>query len=170
MFQNKVIVVTGGAGGIGKCIAEEFRKQRATVCVIDCVEGPHFVGDLADKAVLEEFAQSVIDNYGRVDVLVNNAPPLFLGIDECSYEVILILAVYHLAVDLDLDCCKQGCATLKLRRIHAPVRSIRLQVHVHGKRYKDCIVAAHIDCKLTLAGRSRSIHGEGNLLTAQCRQ
>ena len=86
MFQDKVIVITGGAGGIGKCIAEEFQKEGARVCVIDCVEGPHFVGDLADKAVLDAFADSVIEKHGRVDVLVNNAPPLFLGIDECSYE------------------------------------------------------------------------------------
>ena len=86
MFQNKVIVITGGAGGIGKCIADEFRKQNAHVCVIDCTEGDHYVGDIADRSTLEDFAQSVIDRYGRVDVLVNNAPPLFLGIEACSYE------------------------------------------------------------------------------------
>ena len=86
MFKDKVIVITGGAGGIGKCIASEFEKQGAVVCVIDCIEGDHFMGDIADKAVLDRFAQSVIDRHGRVDVLVNNAPPLFLGIDQCSYE------------------------------------------------------------------------------------
>ena len=86
MFQDKVVVITGGAGGIGKCIADEFRKQGAAVCVIDCAEGDHFVGDIADKATLETFAQSVIEKYGRVDVLVNNAPPAFVGIDRCSYE------------------------------------------------------------------------------------
>ena len=70
MFQGKVVVVTGGAGGIGACIAEEFRKNRATVCVIDCAEGDHYVGDLADQSVLEAFADSVIRAYGKVDVLV----------------------------------------------------------------------------------------------------
>ena len=86
MFQNKVIVITGGAGGIGKCIAEEFQKEGARVCVIDCEKGDHYVGDISEKATLEDFARMVIETYGRVDVLVNNAPPLFLGIDECSYE------------------------------------------------------------------------------------
>ena len=85
-FQDKVVVITGGAGGIGKCIAEEFQKQGAHVCVIDCADGDHYVGDIGDKAVLEDFAQTVINTYGHVDVLVNNAPPSFIGIDACSYE------------------------------------------------------------------------------------
>ena len=86
MFRDKIVVITGGAAGIGKCIGEEFRKAGAQVCVIDCAEGDHYVGDIGDKAVLEDFARQVIEKYGRVDVLVNNAPPSFLGIDSCSYE------------------------------------------------------------------------------------
>ena len=86
MFRDKVVVITGGAGGIGKCIAEEFQKSGAHVCVIDTAVGDHYVGDIADQATLEAFAQTVIETYGRVDVLVNNAPPTFLGIDACSYE------------------------------------------------------------------------------------
>ena len=86
MFQNKIVVITGGAKGIGRCIAEEFRSQGAKVCIIDTVPGDHFVGDLADRDTLEAFAWSVIREHGRVDVLVNNPPPLFLGSDACSYE------------------------------------------------------------------------------------
>lgn len=86
MFQNKVVVITGGAGGIGKCIADEFRKNGAHVWVVDCAPGDHYVGDIGDKSVLEDFAAQVIAKHGRVDVLVNNAPPAFVGIDNCSYE------------------------------------------------------------------------------------
>ena len=85
-FRDKVVVVTGGAQGIGRCISEEFRKAGAQVFVIDKQEGDHFVGDIADKQTLEQFTQEVIAKQGHVDYLINNALPLMKGIDECSYE------------------------------------------------------------------------------------
>ena len=86
MFENKIAVVTGGAKGIGKAIADEFRKAGAAVCVIDLLPNDYYVGDLADQSVLEDFARKVIADYGHVDFLVNNALPLMKGIGECSYE------------------------------------------------------------------------------------
>ena len=85
-FKDKVAVITGGAQGIGRCIVEEFRKAGAAVCVIDKQQGDYFVGDLADKETLEQFAKEVIEKHGHVDFLINNALPLMKGITECSYE------------------------------------------------------------------------------------
>ena len=70
-FKDKVVVVTGGAQGIGRCIADEFLKAGAHICVIDKQDGEHFVGDISEKAVLEQFAKEVIGKYGHVDYLIN---------------------------------------------------------------------------------------------------
>ncbi len=86
IFLDRTAVITGGAGGIGKEIAEQFRREGAKVCVIDRIPNEYFTGDVGDPAVLEEFARRVIADCGKVDFLVNNVPPLMKGIDSCSYE------------------------------------------------------------------------------------
>ena len=86
MFEDKVAVITGGAGGIGKAITNRFEALGAKVAVIDIAGNDYFVGDIADKAVLDRFAAKVISEFGCVDFLINNAPPAFRGIDTCTCE------------------------------------------------------------------------------------
>ena len=85
-FEGKVVVVTGGAHGIGRAIADAFLREGADVHIIDIRPGSWFVGDVGDPETLERFAAEVTGKSGRVDVLVNNALPLMKGIDDCSWE------------------------------------------------------------------------------------
>lgn len=85
-FKYKVVVVTGGAKGIGARIAERYRNEGARVEIIDKIEGEWYVGDIADKSVLEEFASYVIKKHGKVDILVNNALPVMKGLEDCTWD------------------------------------------------------------------------------------
>ena len=85
-MRNKVAVVTGGAQGIGTCIAQLFEACGARVAIIDLQDNGYFTGDLAEQRTLEAFAQQVIGDFGKIDFLINNAAPIMCGLENGSYE------------------------------------------------------------------------------------
>ena len=85
-FAGKIVVVTGGVQGIGRCIAEQFSAAGATVCVFDLQENPYFTGNLAEETDLRDFCSKVLAEHGHVDYLINNAAPIFKGLPDCSWE------------------------------------------------------------------------------------
>ncbi|NAS27151.1 SDR family oxidoreductase [Herbidospora sp. NEAU-GS84] len=71
-FDGLVAIVTGGASGIGRAVAEELTARGAKVAVLD-LSGTEFVCDVTDDAAVRRAVAAVADRYGRIDVLVNNA-------------------------------------------------------------------------------------------------
>jgi NAD(P)-dependent dehydrogenase (short-subunit alcohol dehydrogenase family) len=77
------VVVTGAASGIGAAVAEAFHAHGARVAGISLegggpVDGLFVAGDTGDSATVEAFARRVVDEWGGIDVWVNNAARLMV--------------------------------------------------------------------------------------------
>ena len=85
-FKNKIVIITGGAKGIGKQINDDFISHGAKTYVIDKLDGNHFIGDVSNKNDLDNFINYILEKEDHIDYIINNALPLFKGIDNCTYE------------------------------------------------------------------------------------
>jgi 3-oxoacyl-[acyl-carrier protein] reductase len=70
-LKDKVVIVTGGAAGIGRATAQRFEREGARVVVWDVTGDPKI--DVTDREQVEAATNAVAAQYGRIDVLVNNA-------------------------------------------------------------------------------------------------
>ncbi len=83
-FEDKVCLITGGAAGIGKATAVKFAAAGAKVAICDVnvavgeatakeVSGSFTKVDVADRQAVQAWVDDVVAEYGRIDILINNA-------------------------------------------------------------------------------------------------
>ena len=156
-FEGRVAVITGGAHGIGRAIAEAFAREGARVHIMDMTPGDWFVGDVADRRDLERFAASVIRESGKVDFLINNVPPPMLGIDACGYDdfahalAVGVTAPYYLT-KLLLPHFAEGAAVINLSSSRDRMSQPRTESYTAAK---GGIAALTHALAISLAGRVR---------------
>jgi len=103
-LENKIAIVTGAAGGIGKITAQLFVKEGAKVIACDMAELPYTMEgvegyslNVADSSACEACFKYVMEKYGRVDILVNNA-----GITRDSMTAKMTDEQWNLVIDVNL--------------------------------------------------------------------
>ena len=84
-LSGKIVLITGGAGGIGKSIAKKFSEQGAEIIITgrdskkldsaikELGKGMSIVADIKNEAEVKDGVQKIIEKFGRIDILVNNA-------------------------------------------------------------------------------------------------
>ena len=105
-FKNKVVVITGASSGIGEASAIEFAKKNANVVLVarrkeKLLQVQKKISkytdstlicqcDVSNKLLVKEMSDAVLDRFGRIDVLVNNAGFVIYGkVNELSTEEII---------------------------------------------------------------------------------
>lgn len=109
-LKDKVCVITGGAQGIGRAIAETYAKEGAQLALFDVIEegvkktageiaghykvkAEGYKGDVTRIDDIEKGIKQVIDSFGKIDVLVNNAgitkDNLLLRMSDAEWDAVL---------------------------------------------------------------------------------
>jgi 3-oxoacyl-[acyl-carrier protein] reductase len=130
-LSGKVMVVTGGAAGIGKAISCFSAAAGATLVIADCnivtagelaaeinksgYKADAIYVDVSDSSSVENLIKDVVATYGKLDVIVNNAGILgdaeIIDIDDTTWRQLI-------SVDLDgvFYCCREAVKIMKKQK------------------------------------------------------
>jgi len=145
-LQNKVSLITGAAQGIGLATARRFAQEGAIVIVCDIkpeavedatrqcqalgAQAEGFVLDVTDRARVDEVVKQVLDRFGRIDVLVNNA-----GITQDARLQKMTLEQFDRVIDVNLRGvfhCSQAVADAMVRQGSGVILNASSVVGVYG--------------------------------------
>ena len=110
MLKDKVVLITGASGGMGRAIAQKFAEAEAKVALNDIVQaeealkvlsqefgGKYFLADVSKFEEVEKMVQDIQKEFGRLDVLVNNA-----GITQDRTLAKMTKEEWQRVIDIDL--------------------------------------------------------------------
>lgn len=160
-FQNRHVVITGGAKGIGKACVEAFYNEGANVSLIDLDEeavkalgGPRlasYVGDVSQENTVKRIFAGAIEHFGDIDVLVNNA-----GIQRYAAVADTSLEEWDLVMNVNLKsaflCSKHAIPSMLRKPTGVIVNVSSVQAFLTQAN-----VAAYTTSKTALLGLTRSI-------------
>jgi len=182
-FAGKIVLVTGGARGIGRGIAERFAREGAAVVVADRLEqveqtaaelaelgGGETLGvnvDVTDKAQVEALYARVEERFGRLDVSVQNAGILRIsrleGLSEEEWDATLAVNTKGMFL-----CCQQAAALMRRQggggRI---VNSASAQAR-HGFIYTPHYAASKFGVMGMTQSLAKELAGDGITVNAFC--
>ena len=142
-FENKVVMVTGGAAGIGRVTAENFAKEGARVAICDVnpeagKEAIKALGpaasfehvDVSSSTAVSSWVKAVFNKYGQIDVLVNNAgitrDGLIMRMKEEDWD-----AVININLKSAFNCIK-AVSTIMVKQRSGRIISLASVVGVMG--------------------------------------
>ncbi len=192
-LKDKIVIVTGSAGGIGKAIATTFSNNGAKVIVSDVQEelgkqtaaelNAEYIGcDVSNIDQVNSLIDATVEKYGRLDVMVNNA-----GINSGRKEDRVTADKYpvetwHKIIDVDLNgtfyCCQRAAqimiqqksgSIINLSSI-AGVVALRLQVGFVAAKAAIIKMTEAMACELAPMGVRVNCVSPGSTLTEGTRK
>ncbi|MBN3040006.1 MAG: 3-oxoacyl-[acyl-carrier-protein] reductase [Candidatus Omnitrophica bacterium] len=144
-FQGKIVLITGAAQGIGKQIALDFAREKATTILFDVSEealeaaakelsqhsdSHYFIVDVTDPVQIEQAINKIIDKFTKIDILINNA-----GITRDNLALRLSESDWDKVLDINLKgafLCSKACARHMVKKRSGKIVNISSIIGIIG--------------------------------------